>query len=122
MMMMVTKKELPPPVDRAGRLRKARQERGFRTAKAAADFFGWNINTYGQHENGTRDYDREAKRYATAFKVSEGWLLTGEGPASGMRSIDAELAALPRDDREELYETFLSAIEIRHRRLKDRTT
>ena len=105
--------------DSAARLRKAREQRGFRTARAAADFFGWNYTTYSQHERpGARGLTRMASTYARAFKVSEGWLLTGKGPAHGMRSIDEELAALPQEDREELYETILSQIAIRQRRLQ----
>lgn len=61
------------------RLEKARKKRGFATAKDAAVFFGWNIHSYIQHENGTRGIGRAADRYAEAFRVSEGWLLTGEG-------------------------------------------
>lgn len=68
--------------DRPGqaiRLQQARENRGFRTAKDAAKFFGWNYDSYTQHENGTRGLARASARYAKAFKVSEAWLLTGEG-------------------------------------------
>jgi phage repressor protein C with HTH and peptisase S24 domain len=63
----------------AMRLQKARERRGFKTAKDAAKFFGWNYETYAQHENGNRGIVRAASAYAKAFKVSEAWLLTGEG-------------------------------------------
>lgn len=63
------------------RLQKAREERGFNTAQDAVNFFGWNYDTYIQHENGTRGITRAAKKYAVAFRVSEAWLLTGEGTA-----------------------------------------
>ncbi len=53
--------------------------RNFATAKDAALRFGWNYNTYSQHERGHSGITRAAKDYARAFKVSEAWLLTGEG-------------------------------------------
>ncbi|MEO9230889.1 MAG: S24 family peptidase [Devosia sp.] len=63
----------------AKRLEHARTLRGFSTARAACDFFGWNYSAYTQHENGTRGIVRVAAKYAKAFRVSEAWLLTGEG-------------------------------------------
>lgn len=63
----------------AQRLEQARKARGFKTPKAAASFFGWSYETYIQHEQGTRGISRAAGKYAKAFRVSEGWLLTGEG-------------------------------------------
>lgn len=65
--------------DPAIRLEKARIKRGFGSATEAANYFGWNRDTYFQHENGTRGIIRAAKKYAKAFRVSEGWLLTGQG-------------------------------------------
>jgi len=65
--------------DAAKRLEIARKSRGFETAKDAARFFGWSYETYNQHENGTRGISRAAGKYAKAFRVGEGWLLTGEG-------------------------------------------
>lgn len=65
--------------DYAKRLEKARIARGFDTAKAAAKYFGWIYDTYAQHESGLRGIGRVAGKYATAYRVSEGWLLTGEG-------------------------------------------
>ena len=65
--------------DAAKRLEKARIERGFDTAKDAAKFFGWKYDSYIQHENGTRGITRAAAIYARAFRVSEAWLLTGQG-------------------------------------------
>ena len=61
------------------RLEQARKARGFDTAKEAAEYYGWNYDTYAQHENGTRGITRAVASYAKAFRVSEGWLLTGEG-------------------------------------------
>lgn len=65
--------------DEAKRLIQARRDRGFEDAKAAADFFGWNYTTYSQHERGERGLKKAvAEKYATAFRVSVGWLTTGE--------------------------------------------
>lgn len=69
--------------DYARRLEKARIERGFKTAKDAASYFGWSYDTYVQHENGTRGIGRAADRYSRAYRVSPGWLLTGEGKGPG---------------------------------------
>lgn len=60
------------------RLEQARSQR-FKTASAACVFFGWNYSTYAQHESGIRGIGRAATKYAQAFRVSEAWLLTGEG-------------------------------------------
>ena len=65
----------------AQRLEFARLTRGFKTAKEAAVFFGWPYATYAQHENGERGIGRQSAKYAAAYRVSEGWLLTGEGSA-----------------------------------------
>lgn len=69
--------------DAAKRLEKARIARGFATAKEAAVFFGWNYDTYAQHENGTRGISRAAEGYAKSLRVSAAWLLTGEGRGPG---------------------------------------
>lgn len=65
--------------DFAIRLEKARLKRGFATPMDACRFFGWSYDTYIQHENGTRGITRAASKYAKAYRVSEGWLLTGDG-------------------------------------------
>lgn len=65
--------------DFAKRLEAARVARGFTSPKKAAAFFGWVYETYIQHEQGIRGLTRAAGKYAEAFRVSEGWLLTGEG-------------------------------------------
>src|SRR5262249_48045968 len=65
------------------RLRQARQMAGFDTAAKAARHFGWGQSSYMGHENGTRGIrPRVANKYAAAFGVSLGWLLTGEGTDS----------------------------------------
>lgn len=65
--------------DDAKRLSVARLKRGFADAKSAAAFFGWNYSTYSQHERGERGFRLVVDRYAKAYRVSAGWLLTGEG-------------------------------------------
>lgn len=63
----------------AKRLEQARIARGIKSGREAAARFGWSYDTYAQHENGTRGITRAADRYAKAYRVSKGWLLTGEG-------------------------------------------
>lgn len=65
--------------DRAARLKQARIQKGFRTAVAAADTFGWSRNTYSSNENGNAPYSYpRAMVYAAAFGVDATWLYTGE--------------------------------------------
>src|ERR1700742_5396774 len=65
---------------RAQRLRQARLDRGFETAAAAADAFGWSRNTYGSNENGNAPFSyRRAKEYAAAFGVRPEWLYDAAG-------------------------------------------
>src|SRR5262244_3620328 len=67
---------------RSERLREARVARGFETAAAAADAFGWNRNTYASNENGNAPFSyRRAKDYAAAFAVSAEWLYDAAAPA-----------------------------------------
>ena len=76
--------------DYAKRLEGARIARGFKTAKSACDFFGWNYNSYAQHEQGNRGISRVSAKYAKAYRVSEAWLLTGEGLGPANSNTDAE--------------------------------
>lgn len=78
--------------DFAKRLEKARIERGFKTAKDAARYFDWKYETYIQHEQGIRGISRAAAKYAKAFRVSEGWLLTGEGMGGPIHKVSGEEA------------------------------
>src|SRR5258707_4477930 len=67
--------------ERCERLRQARIARGFDTAAAAADAFGWNRNTYASNENGNAPFSyRRAKEYAVAFGVRLEWLYDAAGP------------------------------------------
>jgi phage repressor protein C with HTH and peptisase S24 domain len=78
--------------DAADRLRQARLRRGYATAKDACVAFGWNYATYSQHERGERGIKNEVERYAAAYRVAVGWLLTGEGSIEGVpRAIDVPL-------------------------------
>lgn len=87
----------------AKRLEQARVARGFDTAKAAATFFGWNYNTYSQHERGERIPRRDTMaQYARAFRVSLGWLLTGEGRNAQVKVVGRVLAG---DDGSYIYGT-----------------
>lgn len=70
------------PVQQGARLKQARIKRGFTSGKAACEYFGWNYNTYAQHENGRSGLNsKSAPRYADAYGVSPGWLLSGETEA-----------------------------------------
>lgn len=60
------------------RLRKARLDAGFKTAKDAATAMGIKPVTYTHHENGTRGIAKDdAIVYAKKFKVSPVWILFG---------------------------------------------
>lgn len=76
--------------DPARRLKEARIARGFKTAKDACSFFGWNLASYTQHENGLRGLGRQSKKYADGLRVSEAWLLTGEGVGPDGQTIAPE--------------------------------
>jgi SOS-response transcriptional repressor LexA len=78
----------------ADRLRRARINGGYDSASAAAQAFGWNVNTYVSNENGNAPFSfNKARTYAGAFGVSAEWLYTGAGepvgvsPMPGMRPI-----------------------------------
>ena len=79
--------------ERSQRLREARLEKGYETAAAAADAFGWNRNTYASNENGNAPFSyRRAKEYAVALGVRPEWLYDAAGP---MRpSVEAGLVPI----------------------------
>lgn len=55
----------------AARLLAAREAAGWKSRKAAADRFGFNVNTCKSHENGIRTFGRDdAERYASAYHSS----------------------------------------------------
>lgn len=86
---------------RAERLRQARIDKGFETAAAAADAFGWSRNTYASNENGNAPFSyRRAKEYAAAFAVSAEWLYDAAGSArppggEGFVSVIGHVGANP---------------------------
>lgn len=91
----------------SGRLRWAREEAGYRSAREAARARGWSENTYRSHEDGNRVKrgfkPEDAEKYARAFKVSEHWLMTGKGgaiPAPQVEALSPEEAELIRLMRE----------------------
>ena len=64
--------------DRSSRLRQARLNAGFKSARSAAIRFGWRPSTYTAHENGQNDYDGDiAVVYARAFRVEPEQLYLG---------------------------------------------
>jgi len=76
---------VPMTEKQSDRLRKVRIQKGFSTSSDAARAYGWNQNTYISHENGNRGLSpKSAERYARAYGVGVGWLLTGENPPRWM--------------------------------------
>ncbi len=64
--------------DASDRLREARKNAHYDSAKAAAEAMGVAPATYIQHENGTRGFPAaRAKRYAQFFRTTPEWLLYG---------------------------------------------
>lgn len=73
------------------RLRHAREKAGFTSAMQAAKRFGWPTSTYAAHENGQNGFPVDsAERYGRAFKVSAGWLLSGEGDIARKNTVTVE--------------------------------
>lgn len=81
----MAKTALTPPdlSTQGGRIRWARERAGITAARAAAERFGWNENTYKSHEQGIRGKNgikpRVLEKYARAFNVSPEWLAFGRG-------------------------------------------
>ena len=82
--------ELPDIELQASRLMEARKLRGFKSASAAAQQFGWPAPTYASHENGTRGIGRKYREYAETFRVNPAWLL---GHSAERAAPDEETAA-----------------------------
>jgi phage repressor protein C with HTH and peptisase S24 domain len=75
-------------MEQGERLAEARKRRGFADAKAAATYFGWNYNTYSQHERGERGLRRDAaEKYSRAYRVPASWLMLGEGPMASANEV-----------------------------------
>ena len=95
----------------AARLKVAREEAGFSDATEAATHFGFPIVAYRSHENGIRGIKPTvAKKYAKAYKVSSGWLSTGDGPMRGL-GIESDIMALPKDLSDEILKTVRMIID-----------
>jgi hypothetical protein len=94
----MAKTALAPPDLRtqAGRVRWAREAAGFSSARAAAENFEWNENTYKSHEQGIRGKDgikpRHLEKYARAFNVSPEWLAFGRGGPGRQQEDPLEIA------------------------------
>lgn len=74
------------------RLKSARAEAGYESARNAAVRNRWKVSTYAAHENGQNEFGPEAaERYGRAFKVDPGWLLTGRRQIiDGVSEFDAD--------------------------------
>lgn len=72
------------------RLRWARLNAGFDSARQAARAHGWNENTYRAHEAGIRGAPNERTRqYARAYRVDYFWLLEGQERMAMAASVAA---------------------------------
>jgi len=66
----------------ADRLKRARAEAGYETAKDAAEAMNVAVATYSQHENGTRGFPAtRAEKYGRFFRVAPEYLLYGRKTA-----------------------------------------
>ncbi|NPU69971.1 helix-turn-helix transcriptional regulator [Bradyrhizobium sp. 83012] len=73
------------------RLRRARKNIGLQSARSAAIRFGWPPSTYAAHENGQNEIPVDvAEKYARAFKVTAGWLLSGDGEPEARNIVRVE--------------------------------
>jgi hypothetical protein len=83
--------------DSNDRLKEARENAGFKSARSAALRFNWTPSTYASHENGQTPVPvAAAEEYALKFGVTAGWILTGETPPPGYNPTDADLIAALR--------------------------
>lgn len=79
----------------AERLKELRMKR-FETAKEAADAFGWNEVTYRSHESGGRGIPlTAARKYATAFQSTPGYILGINPVGSGNSSVVNPVTLVP---------------------------
>lgn len=70
----------PPKVTPGERLKIARREAGFGSARSAAIAMDISVYTYSGHENGNRSISQAfANRYAHRFGVRAAWLMFGDG-------------------------------------------
>ncbi len=96
----------------------ARRRKGFEHTTDATRAYGWVGSTYISHENGNRGISRQAaERYARAYGVSVGWLLTGENPPDWLEG-DTERPG-PRPEREIPLLTMKELANLRPETLAD---
>lgn len=79
------------------RLKAARLAAGFKSAKGAAEHFGFTVTTYSAHENGQNGLNRRvAKYYAACLNTTAEWLLFGtvEGVTPPDAAISVEIDPL----------------------------
>jgi transcriptional regulator with XRE-family HTH domain len=74
------------------RLKQARIKAGWRFAIDFAEALGLPVATYTQHEKNGAFRAAAAKVYATAFNVSPGWLMFGEGDPPSPRQYRFQVA------------------------------
>lgn len=82
----------------ATRLRAAREQAGYATAKDASDHFGWNYPTYRSHEaggKGSRGFSEYAQVYADAFGTTAAWLLLEDSNTSSVDQLRVANRAVP---------------------------
>lgn len=106
------------------RLKSARQEARYETAKLAAEAMGISVATYIQHENGTRGIPADrAARYARFFRTTPEWLLYGRetsetspaqlGPAIPIQgAVAAGVFKVSMEYPESDWETFTGAAHV----------
>lgn len=71
------------------RLKVARVNAGFESARQAAEAMGIPPSTYAAHENGTRGLGiDEVEAYARRFRVSREWLAFGKGDAAAPLRVE----------------------------------
>lgn len=80
------------------RLKQARIAKGFETAREAAVALGQPYPTYAAHENNSRGFGHEARRYALFFGCDLVWLLTGDGTPTG-NPFQKAGEQLPQDEQ-----------------------
>ncbi|MDO6485814.1 helix-turn-helix transcriptional regulator [Shimia thalassica] len=85
------------------RLKEARIAAGFRSAREAADSFGWTGSTYAAHENGTRGIKpSDIEKYARAFR-SDPCLI-----AFGQTTTKSTIAGVPESVLREVIRFVMS--------------
>lgn len=102
-------------IERAARLKMARQEAGLKGPKAVSELTGVDINRYKAHESGRNGFGiADAKIYAKAFGVSLQWLNFNIGsitdPYVDTSPQQAEYLELLAKLPQELQEAQISAL------------